>query len=42
MQTEQLLCWSGTTDTEPSTTFSSNEEEDMTYIHNHNARLFNK
>jgi len=29
MQTEQLLCWSGTgmTDTEHSTTSSSNEEE---------------
>jgi len=24
---EQLLCWSGTTDTEHSTTSSSNEEE---------------
>jgi len=28
MQTEQLLCWSGVTDTEHSTTSSSNEEED--------------
>jgi len=27
MQTEQLLCWSGMTDTEPSTTSSSNEED---------------
>jgi len=27
MQTEQLLCWSGTTDTEHSTTSASNEEE---------------
>jgi len=27
MQTEQLLCWSGMTDTEHSTTSSSNEEE---------------
>jgi len=26
MQTEQLLCWSGMTDTEHSTTSSSNEE----------------
>jgi len=25
MQTEQLLCWSGVTDTEHSTTSSSNE-----------------
>jgi len=29
MQTEQLLCWSGTTDTEHSTTSSSNEKEDQ-------------
>jgi len=28
MQTEQILCWSGMTDTEHSTTYSSNEEED--------------
>jgi len=28
MQTEQLLCWSGMTDTEHSTTFSLNEEEE--------------
>jgi len=28
MQTEQLLCWSGMTDTEHSTTSSSNEEEE--------------
>jgi len=27
MQTEQLLCWSGMTDTEHSKTSSSNEEE---------------
>jgi len=27
MQTEQLLCWSGMTDTENSTTSGSNEEE---------------
>jgi len=27
MQTEQLLCWSGMTDTEHSTTSSSNEEK---------------
>jgi len=27
MQTEQLLCWSGKTDTEHSSTSSSNEEE---------------
>jgi len=27
MQTEQLLCWSGMTETEQSTTSSSNEEE---------------
>jgi len=27
MQTKQLLCWSGMTDTEHSTTCSSNEEE---------------
>jgi len=27
MQTEQLLCWSGMTDTEHSTTSTSNEEE---------------
>jgi len=26
-QTEQLLCWSGMTDTEQSTTSGSNEEE---------------
>jgi len=29
MQTEQLLCWSGLTDTEHSTTSSSNEEEEQ-------------
>jgi len=29
MQTEQLLCWSGMTDTEHSTKFSSNEEESI-------------
>jgi len=28
MQTEQLLCWSGMTDTEYSKTSSSNEEEE--------------
>jgi len=28
MQTEQLLCWSGMTNTEHSTTPSSNEEEE--------------
>jgi len=27
MQTEQLLCWSGMTDTEHSTTSGSNEDE---------------
>jgi len=27
MQIEQLLCWSGKTDTEHSTTSSSNEED---------------
>jgi len=27
LQTEQLLCWSGMTDSEHSTTSSSNEEE---------------
>jgi len=27
METEQLLCWTGMTDTEHSTTFSSNDEE---------------
>jgi len=27
MQVEQLLCWSGTTDTEHSTTSDSNEED---------------
>jgi len=27
MQTKQLLCWSGMTDTEHSTTSGSNEEE---------------
>jgi len=32
MQTEQLLCWSGMTDTEHSTTFSSNEEEAYIFI----------
>jgi len=26
MQTEQLLCWSGMTDTKHSTTYGSNEE----------------
>jgi len=31
MQIEQLLCWSGMTDTEHSTTSSSNEEEDPIY-----------
>jgi len=30
MQTEQLLCWSGMTDAEHSTTSSSNEEEELT------------
>jgi len=29
MQTEQLRCWSGMTDTEHSTTSGSNEEEEM-------------
>jgi len=29
MQTEQLLCWSGLTYTEHSTTSSSNEEEEL-------------
>jgi len=29
VQTEQLLCWSGMTDTEHSTTSSSNEEDDV-------------
>jgi len=29
MQTEQLLCWSGMTDTEHSTTSGSNEEEEV-------------
>jgi len=29
MQTEQLLCWSGMTDTEHSTTSSSNKEEEQ-------------
>jgi len=29
MQTEQLLCWSGMTDTERCTTSKSNEEEDQ-------------
>jgi len=29
MQTEQLLCCSGVTDTEHSTTSSSNDEEDL-------------
>jgi len=28
MQTDQLLCWSGMTDTEHSTTSNSNEEEE--------------
>jgi len=28
MQTKQLLCWSGMTDTEHSKTSSSNEEEE--------------
>jgi len=28
MQTEQLLCWSGMTDTEHGTTSGSNEEEE--------------
>jgi len=34
MQTEQLLCWSGMTDTDHSTTSSSNEkdENDVTKI----------
>jgi len=32
MQTEQLLCWSGMTDTEHSKTSSSNEEEVQTKI----------
>jgi len=29
MQTEQLLCWSGMTDTEHSTTSSSNEDQEV-------------
>jgi len=29
MQTEQLLCWSGMTDTEHSKTSSSNKEEEV-------------
>jgi len=28
MQTEQLLCWNGVIDTEPSTTSGSKEEEE--------------
>jgi len=32
MQTEQLLCWSGMTDTEHSTTSSSNEEGERSKI----------
>jgi len=32
VQTEQLLCWSGRTDTEHSATSSSNEEEDFVLI----------
>jgi len=34
MQTEQLLCWSGMTDTEHSTTSSSNEEEEVNIVEN--------
>jgi len=32
MQTDQLLCWNGITDTERSTTSSSNEEEHLHLI----------
>jgi len=32
MQTEQLLCWSGMTNTELSTTSGSNEEEGVSYF----------
>jgi len=32
MQTEQLLCWSGMTDTEHSTTSCSNEEDQLKTI----------
>jgi len=33
MQTEQLLCWNGMTDTEHSTTSCSNEEAFAAKIH---------
>jgi len=39
MQTEQLLCRNGMTDTEHSTTFSSNEEEEE---ENHKNTIYSK
>jgi len=42
MQTEQLLCWSGMTDTEHTTTSGSNEEEvEVSEIGRHHARAQN-
>jgi len=41
MQTEQLLCWSGMTDTEHGTTTSSNEEEEALGIFIENNYLKN-
>jgi len=38
MQREQLLCWSGMTDTEHSTTYSSNEEMCNYVLYNCNLR----
>jgi len=41
MQTEQLLSWSGTTDTEQSKTSASNEEEDddrLTMVSDSNSK----
>jgi len=39
MQTEQLLCWSGMTDTEHSTTSGSNEEAEKIAFQNASSIL---
>jgi len=41
MQTEQLLCWSGMTDTEHSKTSSSNDEEIRNQVSIVLSRLIN-
>jgi len=38
MQTEQLLCWGGVTDTEHSSTSGSNEEEDVVVVNTTNSK----